>query len=69
VNHTEISRTIGRGSLFSVGVVLEDGYLSAAHDGARSIDHSASYGTVDGCLSTGDRDNETAEQGQKGEDT
>jgi hypothetical protein len=55
--------------LFSVGVVLEDGYLSAAHDGARSIDHSASYGTVDGCLSTGDRDNETAEQGQKGEDT
>jgi hypothetical protein len=69
VNDAEISRIIGRGDLFRVGGVFKDGYLRAAHDSARSIDYCTSHGTVDGCLSTGDRDNETAEQGQKGEDT
>ena len=69
MNDAEISRTVGRGSLFSVGCIFDDSDGCAADDGARGIDHRASHGAIDGRLGAGDRGNQSAKQDQQGEDT
>ena len=53
VNDAEIPGTVGPGSLFCIGRVVDNSDGCAADDGVRGIDHGAAHGAIDGRLGAG----------------